>query len=104
MPMGELLALDSRTIVQLSGFALCFCAVFRAILWVFRRRVGLAADPPSGTVALGAMRTGVAAAADRGDLETMPIRARHEAAHAVVALAFGMTVHRVDILVASTSW
>lgn len=28
----------------------------------------------------------------------MPIRARHEAAHAVVALAYGMTVHSANIL------
>lgn len=103
LPLSQVLALDARTTVQLSGFVLTICAVFRAVLWVLRRREGRAAYLRSGPVALGAMGTGVAAVADRGHLETMPIRARHEAAHAVVALAFGMTVHRVDILMRNNS-
>lgn len=103
LPFSQMLALDARTTVQLSGFVLSICAVFRAVLWVLRRRAAGTAFSRSEVVALGAMGAGVAAVADRGDLETRPIRARHEAAHAVVALAFGMTVHRVDILVRNNS-
>ncbi|EQM74832.1 hypothetical protein L687_05070 [Microbacterium maritypicum MF109] len=103
IPLGELLALDARTTVQLSGLVFCFCAVSRAVLWILRRRIAGTACSRSGMVALGTAGPGMAAVADRGDLETMPIRARHEAAHAVVALAFGMTVHRVDILMRGNS-
>lgn len=51
----------------------------------------------SEIASLGAASLGIAVAGDRGDPETMPTRARYEAAHAVVALAHWMTVHSADI-------